>query len=143
MEHVMNATKLGLGLVLAGALSLGTAFAQDEQAAVYKPKVVATPLVEGPLVGVDGKTVIIKHFTFPAGYVGGKHFHPGAVFVYILEGTLTIRTANRTLTVSEGEVYEETPQVVMWVENMSASEPVKLVVFQVGDTGKPMMIKAN
>ena len=140
----MNATKLGLGLVLAGALSLGTAFAMDEQAAEYKPpKAVATPLVESTLVGVDGKTVIIKHFTLPAGFVGGKHFHPGAVFVYVLEGTLTIQTANRTITVSEGEVYEETPQVVMWAENMSASEPVKLVVFQVGDTGKPMMIKAN
>ena len=45
----MNATKLGLGLVLAGALSLGTAFAMDEQAAEYKPpKAVATPLVESP-----------------------------------------------------------------------------------------------
>ncbi len=139
----MNATKLGLGLVLAGALSLGTAFAQDEQAAEYKPKAVATPLVESPLVGVDGKTVIIKHFTLPAGFVGGKHFHPGAVFVYVLEGTLTVETENGTLKVSAGEVYQEVPRMVMRVKNVSASTPVKIVVFQVGETGKPMMIKAK
>ncbi len=140
----MNATKLGLGLVLAGALSLGTAFAQDEQAAEYKPpKAVATPLVESTLVGVDGKTVIIKHFTLPAGFVGGKHFHPGAVFVYVLEGTLTVETDNGTTTVSAGEVYQEIPRVVMWGKNSSASEPVKFLFFHVGDTGKPDMIRAK
>lgn len=139
----MNTTKLGLGLVLAGALSLGAAFSQDAQAAEYKPKAVAKSLVEGPLAGVDGKTVIIKHFTLPAGYVGGKHFHPGPVFVYVLEGTLTVETDNGTLKVSAGEVYQEIPRMVMRATNISASEPVKIVVFQVGDTGKPMMIKAK
>ncbi len=139
----MNATKLGLGLVLAGALSLGAAFSQDAQAAEYKPKAVVKALVEGPLAGVDGKTVIIKHFTLPAGFVGGKHFHPGPVFVYVLEGTLTVETDNGTLKVSAGEVYQEIPRMVMRATNIGASKPVKIVVFQVGETGKPMMIKAK
>ncbi|MCH9045582.1 MAG: cupin domain-containing protein [SAR324 cluster bacterium] len=139
----MNTTKLGLGLVLAGALSLGTAFSQDAQAAEYKPKAVVKSLVEVPLAGVDGKTVIIKHFTLPAGFVGGKHFHPGPVFVYVLEGTLTVETDSGTLKVSAGEVYQEIPRMVMRATNISASEPVKIVVFQVGETGKPMMIKAK
>ena len=139
----MNRSRLGLGLVLAGALSLGAAFSQDAQAAEYKPKAVVKSLVEVPLAGVDGKTVIIKHFTLPAGFVGGKHFHPGPVFVYVLEGTLTVETNNGTIAVSAGEVYKEIPRMVMWATNISASKPVKIVVFQVGETGKPMMIKAK
>jgi hypothetical protein len=33
--------------------------------------------------------------------------------------------------------------MVMRVKNVSTSAPAKILVFQVGDTGKPMMIKAK
>ena len=101
----MEITKLGLALALAGVLSLGAAFSLDVQAAEYKPKVVAKSLHKGALSGVDGKTVIVKHFTLPAGYVGGKHFHPGNVFVYVLEGEITVETEKGVLTVPAGELY--------------------------------------
>ena len=139
----MKMTRLWLGLLLAGAFSLGAAFGQDAQAAEYKSKATVKSLVEVPLVGVEGQTVIIKHVTFPPGFVGGRHFHPGAVFVYVLEGQLTIETMERTITISEGEVYQEVPQMVMLARNVSASQTTKIVLFQVGETGKPMMIKAQ
>ena len=139
----MKKTRFWLGLLLVAAFTLGAAFNQDARAAEYKPKAKAKTLVEGPLAGVEGKSVIIKHFTLPPGFVGGKHFHPGAVFVYVLEGKLTIWTKDRTYTVSKGEVYQEVPQLVMRAKNVSASEPTKIVVFQVGEAGKPMMIKAK
>ncbi len=101
------------------------------------------PLYEGALSGVEGKTVIIKHFTLPAGFVGGKHFHPADVFVYVLEGEGTIETENGVITISAGELYPEVPGMVMRAKNLSATGPTKIVVFQVGDTGKPMMIKAK
>ena len=139
----MAIAKLGLALALAGVLSLGAAFSLDVQAAEYKPKAEVKSLHEGALPGVDGKTVIIKHFTLPAGFVGGKHFHPADVFVYVLEGELTVETEKGVLTVSAGELYPEVPGMVMRGKNLSTSVPVKIVVFQVGDTGKPMMIKAE
>ena len=139
----MNASKTGLAILIAGVFLFGLAFSQDSQAEEYKPKAVVTSLVERPLAGVDGKTVIIKHFSLPAGFVGGKHFHPGPVFVYILEGTLTIQTKNGTKTISKGELYQEVPREVMWAENISSSKPIKFVVFKLGDSGKPMRIKAK
>ncbi len=139
----MEITKLGRALALAGVLSLGAGFSLDVQSAEYKPKVEVKSLYEGALTGVDGKTVFVKHFTLPAGHVGGKHFHPGDVFVYVLEGELTIETEKGMLTVPAGEFYPEVPGMVMRAKNVSTSVPTKILVFQVGDTGKPMMVKAK
>ena len=139
----MEKTKLGLAVALAGVMSLGAAFGLDVQAAEYKPKVETKSLYQGALTGVDGRTVIIKHFTVPPGFVGGKHFHPADVFVYVLEGELTVETEKGSLTVRAGELYPEVPGMVMRGKNLSTSVPAKFVVFQVGETGKPMMIKAK
>ena len=139
----MKISKLGHALALAGVLSLGAAFSPDVHSAEYKPKAEVKSLHEGALTGIDGKTAIIKHFTLPAGFVGGKHFHPGDVFVYVLEGELSVETEKGLLTVSAGELYPEVPDMVMVGKNLSTSVPTKLLVFQVGDTGKPMMIKAE
>ncbi len=139
----MEITKLGFALALAGLLSLGTAFSLDVQAAEYKPKAEVKSLHKGVLSGVDGKTVIVKHFTLPAGFVGGKHFHPADVFVYVLEGEFTVETDKGALTVPAGELYPEVPGMVMRAKNVSTSVPTKILVFQVGDTGKPMMVKAK
>jgi quercetin dioxygenase-like cupin family protein len=139
----MKITKLGHALALAGVLSLGAALSLDVQAAEYKPKAEVKSLHEGALNGVDGKTVIIKHLTLPAGFVGGKHFHPADVFVYVLEGELTVETEKGVFTIPAGELYPEVPGMVMRGKNLSADNPTKIVVFQVGDAGKPMMIKAE
>ncbi len=142
-EDIKKIIKLGHALALAGVLSLGTTFSLDVQAAEYKPKAEVKALHEGALTGVDGKNVIIKHFSLPAGFVGGKHFHPADVFVYVLEGELTVETEKGVLTIPAGEIYPEVPGMVMVGKNVSADNPTKIVVFQVGDTGKPMMIKAK
>lgn len=131
------------GLMLAVTFLLGTALSQDALAQEYKPKAKVKTLVEKPLAGVAGKTVVIKHFTVPPGFVGGKHFHPGPVFVYVLEGKLTIWTEKGTTTLSEGELYQEVPNQVMRGKNVSANQSTKFIVFQVGESGKPMMIKAK
>ena len=139
----MKISKLGQALALTGVLSLAAAFSLDAQAAEYKPKAEVKSLHEGALTGVEDKIVIIKHFTLPAGFVGGKHFHPADVFVYVLEGALTVETEGGVQTISAGELYPEVPGMVMADKNLSADKPTKIVVFQVGDAGKPMMVKAD
>ncbi len=132
-----------LALVTAAAAIVGFAGSAMAQGTEYKPKAEVKSLHKSALTGVDGKTVIIKHFTLPAGFVGGKHFHPADVFVYVLEGEFTVETEKGARTIRAGELYPEVPGMVMRAKNLSTSGPAKIVVFQVGDTGKPMMIKAK
>ncbi len=133
-------------LILVAVMVVAASGFQDANAAEqeYKPKVKVTSLVEAPLVGVEGKKVIIKHFELPPGFVGGKHFHPGPVFVYVLEGELIINTkkAGRQI-IRAGQLYQEPIRSVMQARNLSTTDATKIVVFQVGDKGKPMMIKAE
>lgn len=117
--------------------------AKSEKEYKAKASVKVTSLVKTALVGVEGKDVIIKHFDLPANFIGGKHWHPGPVFVYVLEGALTIELDDGVKTIKAGEVYSETPKVTMRAKNLSTTDPVKIVVFQVGDAGNPMMIKAK
>ena len=100
----MKKTSFWLSLFLAGAFALGAVYSQDARAAEYKPKAKVKSLVNAPLPGVEGQTVIIKHFTLPAGFVGGKHFHPGAVYICIIGGKLKLELKGRTNTVFEGKI---------------------------------------
>jgi len=111
----------------------------------YVSKAKATKLMQVPLEGVAGKNVHIVHFSAPAGFVGGKHSHPGPAFVYVLEGQLTIEMAGEPpITLGPGDVFQEpVGDRVMQARNKSATHGVKIVVFQIGDEGVPLMIKAE
>ena len=139
----MRKTKLLLGTTLALGMLTGMASFQAANAAEYVAKARAKTLHKAPLQGVEGKEVIVKHFALPAEFVGGKHMHPGPVFVYVLEGELTVKLAGGTKTFKAGELYAEGINEAMVAKNLSASDDVELLVFQVGDIGKPMMIKVK
>ena len=127
-------------VVFTGALSLGQAAEERE----YTPKAESRSLVTEALPGDPSKTVIIKEFQFPPGYVGARHSHTGAVYVYVIEGELTLEIeGSDPQTVEAGQLFQEPLQTVMHASNQSAGQPVRIVVFQVGETGKPMMIKAQ
>jgi quercetin dioxygenase-like cupin family protein len=59
----------------------------------------------------------------------------------VLEGALTVVTKRGTETFKAGQLYPEPLNDVMQAKNVSATDDLKLVVFQVGDIGKSMMIK--
>jgi len=142
----MKRTIVALSLTVAAAVALGVFGIQSVGAAEkeYKSKAKVTALIQEALPGVAGKKVIIKQFELPPGHVGGKHFHPGPVYVYVVEGALTIETeGGGTQTVSAGGLYKEPLGQTMQARNLSTNDWTKIVVFQVGDEGKPMMIKAK
>ena len=142
----MKRTIVAVSLTVAAAIALGSFAIQSVGAAEkeYKSTAKVTALIQEALPGVAGKKVIIKRFELPPGYVGGKHFHPGPVYVYVVEGALTIETeGGGTQTVSAGGLYKEPLGQTMQARNLSTNDWTKIVVFQVGDEGKPMMIKAK
>ncbi len=129
--------------MLASVLLVGLAMIQTVGAAEYVSKAKAKSLYKAPLQGVSGKEVVVKHFALPAGFVGGKHMHPGPVFVYVLEGEFTVVLDGKTKTFKAGELYPEGINAAMVGKNLSATDDVEILVFQVGDIGKPMMIKVK
>ena len=140
----MRRSKYLLSTALAAAMVVGMAgFHSANAQQAYVPKAKAKTLHQAPLPGVEGKEVIIKHFDFPPGFVGARHFHPGSVYVYVLEGEFTVETERGTETYKAGQLYPEQINNAMQAKNLSASDDLEFVVFQVGDIGKPMMIKAD
>lgn len=134
---------LGAFLVIAAVIGLaawhGTQAAEKEYITAAKTKT----LVQEPLAGVEGKEVIIKHFAIPPEFVGGKHMHPASVYVYVLKGELTVETEGETLTFKAGEIYPEPLHRSMVGKNLSTTDGLELLVFQIGDIGKPMMVKVD
>ena len=128
-----------------GALALvataGPRVAAADEA--YVSKAEQETLHQAPLPGVEGKEVIIARFTAPPKFVGGRHYHPGPVYVYVLEGELTVESDGQTKTFKAGELYPEPVNEPMLPKNLSATDELKVLVFQIGDIGKPMMVKAE
>ncbi len=140
----MKKTNRLLSTALASAVLFGMASFQAANAAeVYVSKAKAKTLHKAPLQGVEGKEMVVKHYALPSEYVGGKHMHPGPVFVYVLEGELTVELASETKTFKAGELYAEDINAAMVGKNLSATDDLELLVFQVGDIGKPMMLKVK
>ena len=109
----------------------------------YVPDVETEALHKAPLPGVEGKEVIVMRFKAPPGYIGERHQHPGPVYVFILSGEMEVETEAGTQTIGAGEFIEEPMNVTMQPRNTSDSEPVDLLVFQIGDVGRPMMVKVD
>ncbi len=142
----MHPLKLALNSVLMGSfLVLGAAF----QAAVagqeaYVPEVKKSPLAKRALPGVENREVIIERFEFPPGFVSARHIHPGPVFVYVVQGELAVDVdGEERQVVQAGGLYEEPINRVMQGRNLSTTEPLTIVVFQVNEPGVPLMIKAD
>ena len=125
------------------ALITHTALAQ-EQKEEYVSTAETNVLVEEALAGAEGKIVSINHFKMPAEWVGGKHYHSGPTYVYVLQGTLTIEEDGKPVqTFAAGDLYVEPIGNPMQAFNKSADEPIELLVFQVQNEGEPLMYQAE
>ncbi len=56
---------------------------------------------------------------------------------------LTVELDGETKTFSAGELYPEDIDAAMIGRNLSGTDDLELLVFQVGEIGKPMMIKVE
>ncbi|MGH6895449.1 MAG: cupin domain-containing protein [Geminicoccaceae bacterium] len=116
----------------------------QEQKEEYVSKAERNVLVEKPLPGAEGKMISINLFKLPAEYVGGKHYHSGPTYVYVLKGMLTIEEVGKPAqTFEAGELYEEPIGNPMQAFNKSADEPIELLVVQVQNEGEPLMYQAE
>ena len=108
------------------------------------PKAKTTVLLTQKLEGLPGFSVQVVLVEGPPGWVGGRHYHPGHVFVYMLDGTYQLNFDDLTSrTVLPGEVFYEAPNTVMRSKNGSSTEWVRDVVFQIIRDGQPAAVSVK
>lgn len=145
----MNRSAIAASFVIAAALLTAAVGGQDLRAAEKKEQYVSPgaekkTLIDEPLPGVEAQVVTVDRLTVPPGWVGGKHYHSGPVYVYVLEGSFTIEEEGKgPQTFAAGELYKEPVGAKMQARNANASQPLELLVFQVTPEGEPQMVKAD
>ncbi|MGP0072348.1 MAG: DUF3179 domain-containing (seleno)protein [Bryobacteraceae bacterium] len=94
-------------------------------------------LMQEPLGDTADPKVSVFSLPIRPGLTAGAHTHKGPVFVYILEGDIENQVdPDPPKLYHPGDFFHEpTMHVHRLLRNLSGTEPAKLLVFEVGDTG--------
>lgn len=103
------------------------------------PAETVVPLMTRDLIGLPGKEVRMITVTYLPGGASLPHRHDAQVFVYVLEGQLTMQLKGRApVTLRSGDTFYEGPDDIHQVSaNASRTAPAKILVFMVKDKSKP------
>jgi quercetin dioxygenase-like cupin family protein len=103
------------------------------------PEASVTDLMTRDLISGPAKEVVVLTVTYPAAGASLPHRHDAQVFVYVLEGELTMQVRGRpAVTLRSGETFYETPDDVHVVSaNTSKTATAKILVVMIKDKGKP------
>jgi quercetin dioxygenase-like cupin family protein len=99
------------------------------------------PLLERTLPNVHGKSFTAAVVAFPPGARAVPHQHGDAfVYAYVLEGSVWSKLAGEpTRTYHQGQNWVEQPGARhLLTENTSRTEPARLLVVFISDTGAPL-----
>lgn len=102
-------------------------------------------LMQEPLGEITNPEVTVITLTVAPGAMSPPHEHIGPVFAYILEGKIENQVdPDAPKTYSVGDFfYEPAMHVHRALRNLSQTEHAKLLIFQVGEKGKPFTIGAK
>ena len=134
-DHSKRAT-LAAGLVLWPLCAL----AADTDTHPAPPPAVVKQLIDEDLLGADRKELLMLTVKYLPGGASLPHRHDAQVFVYVLQGELTMQIAGKpAVTLRQGDTFYETPTDVHLVSaNASKTAPAKILVFIVKTKGAPV-----
>jgi quercetin dioxygenase-like cupin family protein len=110
-------------------------------AASTRPSETLKPLLQQALPNVPGQTFTSAVVDFPPNARANPHTHGQAfVYAYVLEGTIRTQLNDKPVTTyHQGENWVEQPGAHhVLTENTSKTEPAKLLVVFVSNTGDPL-----
>ncbi|MBB2200656.1 cupin domain-containing protein [Gluconacetobacter tumulisoli] len=124
-------------LVLSAGLSL---FSTRLLAA---PKI--TPLLSRDLAGRPGEEAAMLTVTYGPGEGDPVHRHDAQVFVYVLQGTVTMQVRGSSpVTLHEGQTFYEGPNDIHVLgRNASRTAPARFLVFFVKKKETPFVVPAR
>jgi quercetin dioxygenase-like cupin family protein len=125
-------------MAMAGILGFRDPSWAGEAAAPGAPTV--AQLMMRDIAGIPDKEALMITVTYLPGGASLPHRHDAQVFVYVLEGAMTMQVdGSAPVTVGRGETFYEGPHDVHRVSaNASQTEPAKILVFLIKDKGKPV-----
>ena len=105
-------------------------------------------LMTREVAGMRNKEALMITVTYLPGGASMPHRHDAQVFVYVLEGSMTMQVdGSASLTIGPGQTFYEGPHDVHRISaNASQTESAKILVFMIKDKGKsdsrPVALKA-
>jgi quercetin dioxygenase-like cupin family protein len=138
----LRATVGVLTVVTALAAGCGASAAQPTPAPA-PPSETLAPLLEQVLPNVPGKSFTSATVTFPPAARAVPHRHGDAfVYAYVLEGTVSSQIEGQPERVyHQGDSWSEEPGAHhVSTVNASPTEPAKLLVVFIADTGQPLKV---
>lgn len=125
------------GLFASGMLGICDPSSAGEPPASAAPAVV--PLMNRDVVGAPGKEAVMITVAYQPGGTSLPHRHDAQVFVYVLEGAMTMQVdGSAPVTLRAGQTFYEGPKDVHRVSmNASQTEAAKILVFMIKDKARP------
>ena len=106
-----------------------------QQPGLARPEIVLKETIAGMPRG-EKQEIHVMTATFKPGDRTVFHTHRFPVTVYVLEGAFTLELEGREpIVVKAGQSLVEPPNVKMTGYNRSTTEPLRVVIFYVGDPG--------
>lgn len=139
LRLILKAQRCVVGAAITGtALVLCPTFACAAGSPPLSTEAVAQ-LMSRDLIGVPDKEVLMITVTYLPGGASVPHRHDAQVFVYVLEGELTMQVKGAPpVTVRPGQTFYEGPDDIHQVSaNASRTAPAKILVFMVKDKARP------
>jgi quercetin dioxygenase-like cupin family protein len=109
-------------------------------AALAQDKAEITDIFKERLAVDDPKTVSVRRYDVPPGWVTPVHQHTGHMFLYIVDGSGAMETEGQVRSAAAGQVMHQLPGKSMIMKNSSTSARLKFVLFQVGPEGPPLIV---
>ena len=96
-------------------------------------------LFKQELQDMPGKTGLMLTVEYEPGESSAAHRHNSHTFVYVLEGAVEMQVqGGEEKTLTAGQTFYETPNDIHSVsKNASATEPAKILVFFIKESGAP------
>ncbi len=136
MKHRVSVAAAGVVGILAGLIGAHALSANPLQMPVRR-----TPLIQTPLVDGNGREAHMYITEIDPGVDAGRHYHHAHTFVYVLDGAITIQEDGKSPeTFRAGQAFTEPPNVIHDARNASGCAPVKLLVFQAPEAGRPVAV---
>jgi len=85
--------------------------------------------------------ILIREHVYPPSWQAPTHYHDGDLFIYVVEGEFEVSTdGDGKVIFSSGEAMQMAAETIMDARNASETEPLKLVIFQIGEPGGPFLV---